>query len=219
MAVFRDRVEAGRLLASFLEPFRGQRPVILGLPRGGVVVAAQAARILGAPLDVLVVCRIRAHGEAPPAMVGALAEGGAVYLDPEALRASEAAADITSAADEIDRRVRAYRDGRRRLAVRGRPAVVIDDGAVTGGTLLAAVRALRRESPSWLVAAAPVIPRPAAAALRDEADEVVRIAEPWGVRAIGAWYDDFPPVADSEVVEVLSAFGPDATAPPLSSRP
>jgi predicted phosphoribosyltransferase len=207
MAVCHDRVAAGRQLAIVLAPLFDRPPVIIGVPRGGVVVAAQVARALDARLDARVVCRLVARAR-PPVVVGAIAEGGAVCVDAAALRASGAAADVAGAALEIDRLVRAYRPGGRRVSLRGETAVIVDDGVVTGATLRAAVRAVRREAPLRMVAAAPVVPRPAAEALRDEGVEVVAISEPEESRPIAAWYEDFADVGDAEVAGWLAALGP-----------
>jgi putative phosphoribosyl transferase len=187
MAAFLDRIEAGRQLAGLLAAPRVRPEVIVGVPPGGLEVAAQVARALEVPLDARLVCRVRAV-DRPGLVVGALAEGGALCLETGALRACDRAADLAGAAHELELLVRRVRAGGKRIDLGGRRVAIVDDGVESGATLLAAVRAVRREEPRWIVAAAPVIPGPALARLREEADEVVAIAE--GGRADVAWYEE-----------------------------
>lgn len=202
MAAFRDRIDAGRHLATLLLPFARGHPVVIGVAGGGVAVAAQVALALDAPLDVVCVCPIRA-GDGDE-VVGALAEGGALCLDGDALEASGAPGAIARAAAELERVVRLVRPACPRASLAGRTAIVVDDGVLTGLTLRAAVRAVRRGEPALLVAAAPILPETAAAELAPEVDALVRIAGPGMARACRAWYDDFAPVPDGEVVAWLA---------------
>ncbi|WP_255821705.1 phosphoribosyltransferase, partial [Anaeromyxobacter sp. SG26] len=146
--IFDDRSQAGRLLAAALEGYRGERPVVLGLTRGGVPVAYEVARALGAPLDVLVARKLGAPGD-PEYAVGAIAEGGAVYVSRDAVRETglseeEVAVLAEREAAELQRRVRAYRGSREAPDVAARTVILVDDGVATGATARAAARAARR---------------------------------------------------------------------------
>lgn len=205
--VFQDRSHAGRTLAALLEPYRSVRPVVLGLTRGGVPVAFEVARHLGAELDVIVVRKLGAPGS-PEYAVGAIAEGGMVWVSPEALR--EVGADeewLAEAAEregaELARRVRAYRGDRPAAELAGRTVLVVDDGVATGATARAAARAARQRGAARVVLAAPVIAPSTAEALRGEFDAVVAVEAPETFFAVGTWYRRFDQVSDDAVVELL----------------
>jgi putative phosphoribosyl transferase len=203
---FRDRYDAGRRLAAMLERYRNERPVILGLPRGGVVVGYEVARALDAPLDVLIVRKLGVPGAEEVAM-GAVA-AGATLLDADLvarLGISQAAiAEIVRReTEEMSRRERAYRGARAPVEVAGRTAIVVDDGLATGATAQAAVRSLRHRAPRRIVFAAPICSRDGAAALRAVADEVECLECPPVMQAVGWWYQDFSPTTDAEVVKCL----------------
>ena len=213
--LFSDRRDAGVRLAEALEPFRGREVVVLGIPRGGVEVAAVAADALSAPLDVVIPRKLGAPGN-PELGLGAVAEGVEVLderlirllgVDPGYLRS-----EIASQQEEIARRSAAYRQGREPFPVAGKTAVVIDDGIATGGTAAAAVRWARAKGAKDVVLAVPVSPPDAADRLRSEADEVIVLATPEPFYAVGQWYMTFPQVSDEEVVALLSAraAGPEA---------
>ena len=219
---FRDRIEAGRALAGRLGGYAG-RPdvVVIGLPRGGVPVAFEVARALGAPLDVLVVRKLGLPGEEELAM-GAVAGGGVRVLNAdvvEALGVPTHVIDAVAAAEleELERRERLYRDDRPALEVRGRTAILVDDGVATGSTVRAGVLALRRRGAARVVVAAPVSARDARARLAEEADEVVVLAAPEPFYAVGLWYEDLTPTSHEEVRELLerarAAPPPEAPAP------
>jgi putative phosphoribosyl transferase len=208
MRQFRDRIDAGRALALALEEYRG-RPdvVVLGLPRGGVPVAAEVAEALGAPLDVFVVRKLGVPGHEEFAM-GALASGGVRVLDQstiETLGISEA--DIESAIEreqrELERRERQYCEDRRRTEIAGRIAILVDDGLATGASMRAAVAALRKLGPARLVVAVPVGAAQTCRTLQAEADDVVCVMAPEDFRAVGLYYDDFAQTSDAEVQEAL----------------
>jgi putative phosphoribosyl transferase len=209
--IFRDREHAGRLLAGNLQRYRAERPVVLGLARGGVPVAREVARALEADLDVMVVRKIGAP-ECPEYAIGAIAEGGAVHVRQEALsEAGMGEEDVAALAEEeaveLARRVRAYRGGRELPDLAGRTAVVVDDGVATGATARAAARAARERGAARVILAAPTIAATSLAALRAEFDEVVAVDLPEPFIAVGLWYERFPPVTDEEVLRCLGRGG------------
>lgn len=204
---FRDRRDAGQRLGARLAALRGQDVLVLALPRGGVPVAFEVARALSAPLDVLVARKLGAPGN-PEYALGAVAEGGALVLDPEALLeadvgGAELARLVEAETAELSRRVRAYRGDRPLPEVAGRVVILVDDGIATGRTVRAALRAVRALRPARLVLAAPVAAASTSAALRREADEVVCLLEPDHFFAVGAWYQAFPQITDGEVLGLL----------------
>lgn len=205
---FRDRAEAGRLLAEELATMGLREPLVLALPRGGVPVAREVADRLGAPLEVLGVRKL-AHPGRPEFGFGAIAEDGTRLVDPESaqvlgLRNGELEAITARERAELRRRVGLYRDGRPAPEVRGRTVVVVDDGVATGLTDAAAVRALRRRGAARIVLAVPVCPADALGRLREEADAVVVPRVPARFRGVGDSYLDFAQVSDEEVVDALA---------------
>jgi predicted phosphoribosyltransferase len=209
---FRDRRDAGRRLAVPLERLRDERPVVVGIPRGGVPVAAEVARALGAPLDVTVVRKIGAP-QNPEYAIGALAEGGVCVLSDEAVRAarmSDRELDALAAhiEDELLRRLSRYRGARAPAALHGQTAILVDDGLATGRSALAAVQSLRKRGASRVILAVPVAALESAQVLRRSANEVVCIYEPADLWAVGCWYEDFRPTSDDEVTVALAEQGP-----------
>ena len=207
---FADRREAGQRLAQHLRDVRAADPVVLALPRGGVPVAAEVATALGAPLDVLAVRKLGAPGN-PEYGVGAIAEDGTKVIDPEAtavlgIRNGELAEIAERERAELRRRVRAYRGDRAPAELRDRTVVVVDDGAATGLTDVAAIHAIRRQGPRWVIMALPVCSAEALALLRGEADQVVCLQAPRPFYGVGQWYRDFSQVSDEQVVATLGEF-------------
>ena len=206
--IFRDRKEAGEVLASRLKQYANRGDVVvLALPRGGVPVGFELARALDAPLDVFVVRKLGTPGHEELAM-GALASGNVRVLNREVL--SELAIPpqmidrVTEREQrELARREQLYRGDRPPLDVRGRTAILTDDGVATGSTMRAGVMALRRLQPQRLVVAVPVASPRACEELGRLADEVVCPETPEPFYAVGAWYDDFTQTTDEEVRELL----------------
>jgi putative phosphoribosyl transferase len=205
---FTDRHDAGRQLAALLEPFREERPVVVGIARGGVPVAAEVARALDAPLDIAVVRKIGAP-QNPEYAIGALAEGGVHVLSTGTVRAvglseAELQALVARAEGELSERLRRYRGARTPTELTGRTVILVDDGLATGRSALAAVRSLRKRGASRVILAVPVAAPESVHALRDEADEVVCVEMPDDLWAIGFWYEDFRPTTDEEVAALLA---------------
>jgi putative phosphoribosyl transferase len=209
---FRDRREAGRRLAPRLERYRERaRTVVLGLPRGGVVPAAEIAAALRLPLDVIVSRKLGAPGN-PELAIGAIAEGGAPYFNREALvftDASEAhvAREVEHQREEIARRQQRFRDGRPLSLPERATVILVDDGIATGSTAIAAIRALRERGVGRLVLAVPVAPPGTVEAFRGMVDEIVVLAMPTPFRAVGEFYRDFGQVSDDDVADLLGRAG------------
>jgi putative phosphoribosyl transferase len=216
--MFEDRHDAGRQLAGLLTTFTPERPIVVALPRGGVPVAAEVARVLGAPLDLLTVRKLGAPGN-PEFAIGAIAEDGTVVVDAATVRHLGVSEDefdriLKRERRELDRLLAAFRDGRPPLDVTGRTVLVVDDGLATGLTDLAAVRELRRRGARRIVVAVPVGSHQAVAMLEDAADAVICHTVPRELYGVGHWYRDFSQVSDDEVVALLAA-----TAVPALSAP
>jgi putative phosphoribosyl transferase len=216
--MFRDRKDAGERLAARLAHLTGTEPVVLALPRGGVAIGAQIARLLAAPLDIVLVRKIGVPWQ-PELALGAVADGAAleVFIDAhmaEALAIPEDYVRTETARQmaEIERRRELYCAGRPPVEVAGRTAIVVDDGIATGATMRVALRAVRRRGPSRLVLAAPVAAAETLAALNREADETVCVEAPHGLGAIGYYYADFHQLSDDEVVGLLAGAGAGADA-------
>ncbi|MGV9944266.1 phosphoribosyltransferase [Streptomyces sp. NPDC003401] len=208
---FQDRRHAGRELAARLLERPADSalvdPLVLALPRGGVPVAAEVARALGAPLDVLVARKIGVPGH-PETGIGAIVGDDPPLFDRRSvamlgLSEDGLRPDVTRERAELRRRERRYRGDRPAPRVEGRTVVVVDDGLATGVTARAALRHLRRRGPARLVLAVPVGAPESAAAMRAEADDVVCLHQPPDFRAVGLWYADFEQVGDEEVTRIL----------------
>jgi putative phosphoribosyl transferase len=211
MPRFRDRREAGRRLAEQLESLREAHPVVLGIPRGGVVVAHEIASVLDTQLDVLVVRKLGYPGH-EEAGFGAVGEDGVLvpeYLSE--LKPGEPGYDVARQVEEgkraeVAERVERYRGGRPRIPIAGATAIVVDDGIATGYTFAAALAIARAQGPARQVAAAPVASYEGATLVSGYCDELVTLgtAERGLFFAVSLYYDHFPQVSDEEVVELLS---------------
>lgn len=204
---FKDRTQAGRLLAERVQERGLQGPVVLGLPRGGVPVAAEVARALCAPLDVIVVRKLGVPFQ-PELAMGAIGDGGALIVNTEVVRGTGISdRDFRRVESreraELVRRAHRYRGDRPSAAIAGRPVVIVDDGIATGSTARVACRVARDRGASQIVLAVPVGPPGTEAAFADAADEVICLRMPPRFAAVGQHYADFRPVGDAEVARLL----------------
>ena len=210
MNAFTNRADAGRQLAARLDVYAGRSDVVvLGLPRGGVPVAAEVAARLAAPLDVFLVRKLGVPGH-PELAMGAIAEGGVMVISTGIvadLGIPRTAIDQVAVRErlELERRDTQYRGGRERPVLAGRTVILIDDGLATGATMEAAVMALREQQPARIVVAAPVGASDACERLGRVADEVVCAWTPESFMAVGQWYQNFEQTSDEEVRALLAA--------------
>jgi putative phosphoribosyl transferase len=207
---FHDRHDAGQRLAAELKARPISDPIVLALPRGGVPVGYEVAHALHAPLDVLLVRKLGAP-ENEEFGIGAVVDGAhpQIVLNADVIEMLRVPPAYVSQEEdrqlaEIERRRRLYRGTAAAMNVEGRTAIVVDDGVATGGTVLAALRALRRASPQHLVLAIPVAPPEALAKLAKEADDVVCLSTPATFMAVGSHYSDFTQTSDQEVIDLLA---------------
>jgi predicted phosphoribosyltransferase len=207
--MFRDRTEAGAVLAHLLRRYTDRDNVIvLALPRGGVPVGFEVATALRVPLDVFVVRKLGVPWH-PELAMGAIASGGVRVLNHDVISALRISDDTIEEvaereADELERRETAYRDGRARPEIRGKVVILVDDGLATGSTMRAAVAAVRKFAPARVVVAAPVGAADTCRELAAEADELVCAARPEPFYGVGSWYDDFGQTTDEEVRDLLA---------------
>lgn len=206
--LFKDRRHAGRMLAEKLRHYQNRDDVlVLALPRGGVPVAFEVARNLGAPLDVFIVRKLGVPGQEEYAM-GAIASGGVRVINEDAVRYLRISNDVIDAVavkegKELERRERAYRGERPLPDFGGRTVILIDDGLATGSTMRAAAAALRAKRPARLVVAVPVAAPDTCDEFRSEVDEIICAATPEPFLGVGRWYGDFAQTTDEEVHELL----------------
>src|SRR5213594_593344 len=206
---FRDRREAGQLLATKLTAYANRPDVlVLALPRGGVPVAYEVARALNAPLDIFLVRKLGVPGYEELAM-GAIATGGVRVLNDQlvgGLRIPDYIVDEVAASEqqELARRERLYRGDRPAPDVRGRSVILVDDGLATGATMLAAVKALRQQQPARIVVAVPTASPETCEQLRAEVDDIICAITPEPFHAVGLWYEDFSQTTDEEVRDLLA---------------
>jgi putative phosphoribosyl transferase len=207
--LFKDRTDAGRKLAAALadRPVFGQDPLVLALPRGGVPVAFEVAKLLNVPLDIFLVRKLGVPNREEYAM-GAIASGGIRVVNEEVvrmLRIPDAVVEEVARREqnELERREKAYRGDRPKPELSGRTVILVDDGLATGATMRAAVRAARAEHPLRIVVAVPTASPETCASLGDLADEIVCLDTPSPYTAVGAWYEDFSQTTDEEVIDLL----------------
>ncbi len=205
--VFRNRTEAGRVLAGMLQGYAG-RPdlLVLGLPRGGIPVAFEIATSLDCPMDLFTVRKLGVPGREELAM-GAIASGGIRVLNQDVLRGlviSDREIDMAAQREmqELERRESAYRGGRAPAAIASHCVILVDDGLATGSSMLAAVRAVRSQDPSRVIVAVPVAPPDICELMTQEADDVICAETPARFEAVGLWYQDFSQTSDDEVREL-----------------
>jgi hypothetical protein len=209
--MFLDREDAGRQLAAKLKRLNLERPLILAIPRGGVVTGAVLARELGGELDVVLSRKLRAP-EQPELAVGAVSENGDIYLDPRGADAPGLTSDYLNhereyQLGEIRRRQKLFRAVRAQAPIAGRSVVVTDDGIATGSTMIAALQTIRGQGPKRLIVAVPVAPPDRLAEVARWCDETVCLLTPEFFFAIGQFYEDFRPVEDEEAQELLRRYG------------
>jgi predicted phosphoribosyltransferase len=210
--LFQNRTDAGRQLAKALLKYKGRHPVVLALPRGGVLVAAEVASALDAPLDLLLVRKIGLPIQ-PELAMGAVADGEEPtvirnndVIDACGISPEEFDAVCNEERAEIRRRRQHYLGNRERATVKDQVAIIIDDGIATGATTLAAIRAVRGREPKEVVLAVPVAPLETLKKLHPEVDAIVCLDTPEDLGAIGYFYRDFHQVSDSEVIGILKRF-------------
>ncbi len=206
--LFKDRTEAGSALAERLAPYAPERPIILAIPRGGVPVAFQVARALGAPLDIVVTRKLGAPHQRELAF-GAVGPGGVRVLNSASVAQLGLQQDTVDAitereSAEVDRRLAKYRRGKRAPTLKDRTVIIVDDGIATGATCLAAVRYVRHESPRTLIVSTPVSAADSAQEIAAEVDDFVSLHTPVLFRAVGLWYEKFDQVSDEEVIGLLA---------------
>ena len=204
---FEDRKEAGRLLGMELAKYRGKNAVVLGIPRGGIVVAAEIAEVLEADLDIVFARKLGAPGN-PELAVGSIGEDGRVFLNAGLLREFELSpSDLDSEKKDqlavIRQRGLIFRKVRPKVPLKGRIVILTDDGVATGATMRAALWSVRRENPEKLIIALPVGPESTLRQLSEEADEVFCLCVPPYLGAVGQFYLNFTQVEDQEVREIL----------------
>jgi predicted phosphoribosyltransferase len=208
MVIFRDRTDAGQQLAAKLEKYANRPDVlVLALPRGGVPVAYEVSKRIGAPLDVFLVRKLGVPGYEELGM-GAIASGGVRVINEDVVRQWDIPREVIDAVAEIEqqeleRREHAYRGDRPPPNVKGRTVILIDDGLATGSTMRAAAAALRRQGPARLVVAVPVSSAETCNEFRREVDEIVCAVTPEPFRGVGLWYEDFSQTTDEQVRELL----------------
>lgn len=205
--MLRDRIDAGRKLAGALAHLRDESPIVLGIPRGGVIVASEIAEALGAPLGVLVVRKLGVPGREEFGF-GAIGEGGVTILDDDlvvmlGIKDETVAAIKARERAELERRVTVYRGDEPGLDIMGRTVIVVDDGLATGSTMLAAVGVVRAQLATKVVVAAGVAARDAARLLANVADEVDVVLAPEWMSSVSQWYADFSEATDEEVMITL----------------
>ncbi|CAL7963830.1 putative phosphoribosyl transferase [Gammaproteobacteria bacterium] len=207
--ILQDRKEAGRKLAEVLSNYMVEKPIILGMPRGGVVVAYEISKALKAPLDVIVTRKIGAPSQ-PEYAIGAIAPGDIRVFNVEAISSlgldnTEIKAIVEYEEKEMERRIKLYRSNKPSLNLKDKVVIIVDDGVATGQTAMVAIRSVRKMQPRKIVFACGVCARDAAAMLEQEADKVICLSLPAVFYAVGQWYLDFAQTTDAEVLQLLKS--------------
>jgi putative phosphoribosyl transferase len=205
--IFDNRIEAGRALGERLKYLQGQDVIVLGLPRGGVPVAHEVSKIIHAPLDVIVIRKLGVPTQ-PELAMGAVGEGGALFTNNEVLRITQISPEefaIVQKREEEEVKIRAlkFRGGKPPKSLKGRIALIVDDGIATGSTAQAACKVARVMGAGKIIIAVPVGSEEAISALKKDADEVMCLETPKDFFAVGEWYRDFASVSDEEVIDLL----------------
>jgi len=205
--LFRDRFEAGKKLAAALVEFKGKNPVVLGIPRGGVIVADEVARALDAPLDIVVTRKIEAPGE-PEYALGAVTQEGEVIMDRQAAESLGASREylenqVKKKREEVTERMKKFRGQAPYPELEGRIVIIVDDGIATGSSVSAAVMSVKKRKPKEIVVAVPVAPKDAVETLASDVNRVVCLETPGPFLAIGEFYTVFDQVEDEEVKRIL----------------
>lgn len=205
--LYKDRFDAGHKLAEKLIKYKDENPIIIALPRGGVVIGYEAAKMLNAPMDIIVTRKIGAPFQ-PEFGIGAIAPNGIKILDTETVRflgISEAEIEkiIEQETIEMNRRIKLYRENLPELHLSKKTVIIVDDGLATGVTARAAILAIKQMNPEKVILAVPVSPPDTAEKFRREVDEFICLNEPPDFYAIGAYYENFEQVSDEEVINLL----------------
>ena len=204
---FADREEAGRLLSRELKAYKGNNTVVLGIPRGGMIVAGSIARELGCGLDIIISRKLRAPGN-PELAIGAVTENGKVFLNGGFAGASGAdkgyiSGEVAYQLGEIQRRISLFRAVKPKIGLKGKTVIVTDDGLATGLTMQAALWSARQENPEMIIAALPVAPQDSLEMIAETADRTVCLRVPRFFYGVGQFYRDFSQTDDEEVLEIL----------------
>ncbi len=208
--MFRDRRDAGKKLAKILKKYYNEKVLVLAIPRGGVIVADEIAKELNANLDIVVPRKIGSPGN-PELAIGAVAQDGSLYLDENLIRDLEVSEDYIKKqkekeVNEIKRRLKIYRKGKKFPSLKDKILIVVDDGIATGSTMKVTIKFLKKRKPKKIIIATPVVPKDTAEELREVVDEVIALEEPIFMQAIGEFYLDFRQTEDEEVIKILKEY-------------
>ena len=210
LELFRDRAEAGSLLAAQLFEYKNKQAVVLGIPRGGIVVAREVASFLNGEMDIILSHKLRTPGESELAM-GSVSENGYLFLNQDVIRGiritrAEIESEKAQQMAEIQRRVRLFRAVHPKIPLNGRLVIIVDDGIATGATTYAAIQAVRAEKPQKLILAVPVAAEETLYRLVRDVDELICLESPSGLMGVGQVYARFDAVTDAEVLEILKTY-------------
>ncbi|MEM3382720.1 MAG: phosphoribosyltransferase [Nitrososphaerales archaeon] len=208
--MFKNRLEAGKILAEALSEYKNKDTIVLAIPRGGVVVAYEVAKALNAPLDLIIPRKIGAPDQ-PELAIGAVTEDGTTILNQDIIQNLKVPeeyikAEVKRQLEEIERRIKKYLGDKPRIPIRGKIVILIDDGVATGATIKAAIASIRKREPALIVLAIPVGPKDTIRELRKYTDKVVCLMMPEPFFAIGQFYENFDQISDEEVIQILNKF-------------